>query len=92
MSRPNETTRITAMNTPKVHASCGSSPKACTLCTTPLRVRNVPKIVSQNVAMISSRFQTFSMPRRSWTMTECRNAVQVSHGNRPAFSTGSHAQ
>ena len=33
-----------------------------------------------------------SMLRRSWTITECRNAVAVNHGSRPAFSTGSHAQ
>ena len=34
-----------------------------------------------NVAMISDRFQTRSMPRRSCTMTEWMNAVAVSHGS-----------
>ena len=40
--------------------------------TTPLRVRNVPKIDSANVAVTSTTFQTFSMPRFSCTITECR--------------------
>ncbi len=43
--------------------------------------------------MITSvTFQTRSMPRRSWTITECRNAVAVNHGSMPAFSTGSQPQ
>ena len=37
-------------------------------------------------------FQTFSMPRRSWTITECRKAVATSQGMKAAFSTGSQAQ
>ncbi len=56
------------------------------------RVRNVPRTVSANVPTISDRFQTFSIPRRSCTITECRNAVPVSHGSSATFSTGSHAQ
>ena len=32
------------------------------------------------------------MPRRSWIITECRNAVVTSHGSSATFSTGSHAQ
>ena len=44
------------------------------------------------VASTSETFQTFSIPRFSWTMIECRNAVPVSHGISDAFSTGSHAQ
>ena len=59
---------------------------------TPERVRNVPRIVRQNVAMTSERFQTRSIPRRSCTITEWMNAVAVSHGSSDAFSTGSHAQ
>ena len=39
---------------------------------TPLRVKNVPKIVKQNVRMMRVMFQTFSMSLRSWIMTECR--------------------
>ena len=42
--------------------------------------------------MTSTMFQTFSIPRRSWTITECRNAVATSHGMKAAFSTGSQAQ
>ena len=56
------------------------------------RVRNVPRTVSPNVPTIRDRFQTFSIPRRSWTITECRNAVPISHGRSATFSTGSHAQ
>ena len=36
----------------------------------PERVRNVPRIVSANVATSRLRFQTRSIPRRSWTSTE----------------------
>ena len=42
--------------------------------------------------MTSVTFQTRSMPRRSWTITECRKAVAVNQGSAPAFSTGSHPQ
>ena len=58
----------------------------------PDRTRNVPSSASTNVAMISDTFQTFSIPRFSWTMTECRKAVPVSQGSSEAFSTGSQAQ
>jgi hypothetical protein len=53
---------------------------------------NVPKMVRKKVTMTSVTFQTRSMLRRSWTITECRNAVAVNHGSSAAFSTGSHAQ
>jgi hypothetical protein len=66
--------------------------KACTEPMMPERVRNVPKRVRLKVRMIRVRFQSFSMRRRSWIITECRNAVPVSHGMNAAFSTGSHAQ
>ena len=59
--------------------------------TTPERVRNVPKIESRNASATSTMFQTFSIPRFSWIITECRNAVAASHGISAAFSTGSHA-
>ncbi len=85
-------TRITTMNPVNSFARTGSSPNACTDCTTPERVMNVPKIVRKNVTMTSVTFQTRSMLRRSWTITECRNAVAVNHGSRPAFSTGSQPQ
>ena len=58
----------------------------------PERTRNVPRIASTPVASTSETFQTFSIPRRSWIITECRNAVPVSHGISDAFSTGSQAQ
>ncbi len=59
--------------------------------TTPERVRNVPKRDSENARITRSTFQTFSIPRFSWIITECRNAVAASHGMSAAFSTGSHA-
>ena len=59
--------------------------------TTPERVRNVPKIERQNASATSTMFQTFSIPRFSWIITECRNAVAASHGISAAFSTGSQA-
>src|SRR5208283_2913105 len=66
--------------------------KACTELITPERVRNVPSIESRKVAKMSDIFQTFSMPRFSCIMTECRNAVPVSQGMSEAFSTGSQPQ
>src|SRR5258708_36665942 len=63
--------------------------KACTELTTPLRVRNVPRIDSRKVTKISHTFQTLIIPRFSCIMTECRKAVPLSHGSREAFSTGS---
>jgi hypothetical protein len=73
-------------------APMSDSEKACTELSTPERVRNVPRIVRQNVATMSDRFQTRSIPRRSWTTTEWRKAVAVSQGMNEAFSTGSQAQ
>ena len=66
--------------------------KLWTLAITPERVMKVPKMLSRKVPMMRPTFQRFSIPRFSWIMTECRNAVMVSHGSRLAFSTGSHAQ
>ena len=67
--RPSETTTITP-NAPNRYGPIVLSLNACTLSTTPLRVRNVPRIVSENVATSRLRFQTRSMPRRSCTITE----------------------
>ena len=50
----------------------GDSVKEWTESSTPDRVRNVPRIVRENVASSSDRFQTRSIPRRSWTITEWR--------------------
>ncbi len=36
----------------------------------PERVKNVPKIVRKKVNETRKTFQTFSIPRRSWIMTE----------------------
>ena len=48
------------------------SEKACTDCTTPDRVKKVPRMVRAKVATDRDMFQTRSSPRRSWTSTECR--------------------
>ena len=73
--------------TPSVEA-----PNAWIEFSTPLRTRNVPRIASTPVASTSETFQIRSIPRRSWIITECMNAVAVSHGISDAFSTGSHIQ
>ena len=59
--------------------------------TMPERVRNVPKSESENASSTSRWFQTRSIPRFSWIITECRNAVAASQGISAAFSTGSQA-
>src|SRR2546428_8751107 len=64
----------------------------CTLEMTPERVMNVPKIESSHDPMMSARFHFLSIPRFSWIITECREAVIVSHGKSDAFSTGSQSQ
>src|SRR5205085_1639512 len=84
-----------ATTTPKkvrIQGPIGDSVNECTDSSTPDRVRNVPRMVSENVASSSDRFQMRSIPRRSWTITEWRYAVAVNHGMNDAFSTGSHAQ
>ena len=68
---PTDTTTTTAKNASRTGPTVPDE-KACTDSTTPDRVRNVPRIVNENVAHSSDRFQTRSMPRRSWTITECR--------------------
>ena len=73
--------------TPSVEA-----PKAWIESRIPERTRKVPSTASVPVARMSETFQTFSIPRFSCTITECRKAVPVSHGSSEAFSTGSQAQ
>jgi hypothetical protein len=64
----------------------------CTLAIIPDRVRNVPKIVMKNVRHSRLTFHTLNMPRRSWSITECKNGVPARSGMNAAFSTGSQAQ
>ena len=97
MSSPRHAMRPTVVATTRAKnpRSIGPMPdsvKECTESSTPDLVMKVPRMVRANVALSRDRFQTRSIPRRSWTMTECRNAVPVSHGRNEAFSTGSHAQ
>src|SRR5579859_3011328 len=68
------------------------SANACTEFTAPLRVSDVPRMHSINVRNTSQTFHTRIMPRFSCMITECRNAVPVSHGISEAFSTGSQPQ
>ena len=58
----------------------------------PDRTRKVPSRARANVPQIKVTFHTLSIPRRSWTMIECRKAVPTSQGISEAFSTGSHPQ
>ena len=58
----------------------------------PERTRNVPSTARMPAASTSDTFQTFSIPRFSCTIAECRKAVPTSHGISEAFSTASHPQ
>src|ERR1017187_3017077 len=86
-----QTARVNPIKT-RNQAPIDDCAKACTELITPERVRNVPSMESRKVAKMSAMFHTFNMPRFSCMMTECRNAVPVSHGISEAFSTGSHPQ
>jgi hypothetical protein len=80
---------------PMYHKNQGASvesAKAWTESMSWLRVKKVPNMVSKKVRQTSTAFQRLSMLRRSWIITECKNAVAVNHGMSPAFSTGSHIQ
>jgi hypothetical protein len=68
------------------------APKAWIESRMPERTRNVPITASTPVASTSETFHTFSIPRFSWIIAECRNAVPVSQGSSEAFSTGSQPQ
>jgi len=85
-------TRIAKQRKPMKNGPRPDCVNECTDEMTPLRVRNVPKMVSVNVRSTRTMFQTRSMSFFSWIMTEWRNAVDTSHGMNAAFSTGSHAQ
>ena len=79
------------MNTTN-HVPIDDCANACTELTSPARVSSVPSRVSRNVVKISHTFQLFIIPFFSCIITECRNAVPVSHGMKLAFSTGSQPQ
>src|SRR5579863_9269715 len=68
------------------------SANACTELTAPLRVSEVPRMHNMKVRKTSQTFHTRIIPRFSCMITECKNAVPVSHGIRDAFSTGSQPQ
>ena len=76
------------MKARKLHLSTGSLPKACTLWTMPERVRNVASMVSRKLVRSRNTFHTFSMPRRSCTITECRKAVGGEPGQRAGVLDG----
>src|SRR5688500_15867623 len=77
--RPNEQSRKNATSARK-HPPTGPEENAWLDEMIPERVRNVAKIVRLKATMISDRFHTLSMRRRSCTCTECKNAVAGSHG------------
>ena len=65
-AEPMTTTAIRPSNGPPTV----EAPKAWMDSRIPERTRNVPSSASVNVSAISDTFQTFSMPRFSWTITE----------------------
>ena len=69
--RPTAVATITAKKASSI-GPIADSVNECTDSSTPERVMNVPRIVRANVAHSSDRFQTRSIPRRSWTITEWR--------------------
>ena len=85
-----ENAATTAMK-PSSHGPIDDCVKLWIELITPLRVRKVPNSDRQNASETSTAFQTRSMFFFSCTITECRKAVEASHGIRAAFSTGSHA-
>jgi hypothetical protein len=72
-------------------APIGPCAKAWIELTIPERVRNVPKSERPKASTTSTTFQTRSIPRFSWIITEWRKAVAASQGISAAFSTGSQA-
>src|SRR5262249_36901184 len=46
----------------------------------------------ENVPITRNIFHTLSIPRFSWIITLCKNAVPISQGKKAAFSTGSQPQ
>src|SRR5207302_9548716 len=86
MKETRHTTNVSARNATN-QSSIEDWAKACTELTTPLRVRNVPKIDSRNVAKMIHMFHTFNIHRFSCIITEFRKPVPVNHGISEAFST-----
>jgi hypothetical protein len=62
----------TTAKKPRTAGPMGDSVKEWTESRIPERVRKVPRMVRLKVATSKERFQTRSIPRRSWTVTECR--------------------
>ena len=63
------------MMTPSSSRKYGPRPdcaNACTDATRPLRTLNVPKTASAKAASTSASVHSFSIPRRSCTIIECR--------------------
>ena len=87
-AEPITTTAISASSGPPTV----DAPKAWIDSRIPERTRKVPSRQSVNVPRISDTFHTFSIPRFSCTITECRKAVPSSHGISAAFSTASQPQ
>ncbi len=87
-AEPTTTTAIRARRGPPTF----DTPNAWIDSRIPERTRNVPRRQSAKVVTISDTFQVRSIPRFSCTITECRNAVPISHGISEAFSTGSQPQ
>ena len=90
MSRP--PANPSAIISPRKSQPIGDWLKAWRLLKMPLRVRNVAKLHSPNVAMTSPAESPFKMPRWRQAMRVWTKAVPVSQGASDPFSTGSQAQ
>ena len=76
----------------KKYVDTGSSAKACTLCTRPERVMNVPSTTKMKVTVAVNMLQRLKMPCLRYMVKLWIMATQVSQLMRLAFSTASHAQ
>src|SRR5438552_1687312 len=77
--------RNVSKNTPRV----GSLAKACTETSTPDLTRKVPMMLKPKVIIANNKVHPLKTLRFSETIKLCNNAVDASHGNNEAFSTGS---
>ena len=70
----------------------GSLANVCTEFNIPDLTKKVPHILKVNVVIYNTTTQDVSPALRSNTTTQCNNAVNVSHGIKETFSTGSQNQ
>ena len=93
MNRPITPASIeTAIRPPKSTSETGSPSKACTDCTMPERVMNVPVMTNANVMHAHITDQRLNAPRLRYTVKLCTSASATHHESKLAFSTASQPQ